>query len=306
MRVLVTGGTGFIGRAVLRALVARGDEVTALTRKIPGRVAEGTEAVAFRLWDPDNDGEWQLALDGQDGVVHLAGEPAVGRRLTASAREQILKSRVESTERIVRAIRMARRRPRVLVCASGVGYYGSKTGDSTVTEDSPAGDDFLAQVCVAWEKAAREAEAFGTRVVSARFGFVLGRGGGALEKLLPFFKAFVGGHLGNGRQFQPWVHLGDVTGAILKALDDATLTGPINVCSTQPVTNDEMSKTLGKVLGRPALLPAPAFALRALYGDGATPILTGHRAVPKRLLEHGYEFQFTELEPALRDLLEKA
>jgi uncharacterized protein (TIGR01777 family) len=304
MRVLVTGGTGFIGHGVLRALVQRGDQVTALTRKLRGPAKDGTAGVSWQVWDPDNDGEWQLALDGQDAVVHLAGEQAVGRRLTAAARKVIFESRVESTSRIVRAIRMARRRPGVLVCASGVGYYGSKTGDATLTESSPAGDDFFAQVCVAWEKAAREAEAFGARVVSTRFGLVLGRGGGALGKLVPIFKAFIGGHLGNGRQPQPWVHLDDVAGAILKALDDPSLSGPINVSAPTPVSNDELSKVLGRVLGRPALFPAPAFALKALYGgDGAAPLLTGHRALPKRLLDHGYTFRFTELEAALRDLL---
>jgi uncharacterized protein (TIGR01777 family) len=303
MRVLITGGTGFIGRAVIGALLARGDEVTAFSRRLPDRSPTGMERVVWKEWEPTRDGDWQQAIDGQNGIVHLAGEPAVGRRFTDEAKQKILQSRVGPTARLVRGIELAPGRPRVLVCASGVGFYGIKTGAATLTEQSPPGDDFLAQVCVAWEQAARAAEAFGTRVVSTRFGLVLGRDGGALGKLVPIFKGFVGGPLGDGKQPQPWVHLDDVVGAILKALDDETLSGPVNVAAPNPVNNAELSKILGRVLHRPSLLPAPGFALKALYGEGALPLLTGQRALPERLLQHGYSFRFTELEPALRDLL---
>jgi uncharacterized protein (TIGR01777 family) len=299
----LTGGTGFIGHKLMRSLLARGDEVTALTRRVRSPAPKGTESVTWLEWDPANDGPWQQAIDGQDAIVHLAGESVIGRRFTDSLRREALESRVGTAQRLVHAIRRARHRPRVFVSASGVGYYGTNTGDAALTEASPPGDDFLAQICVAWESAPREAEALGVRVVSTRFGLVLGRDGGMLGKVVPIFKAFVGGPLGDGKQPQPWVHIDDVVGALMKAIDDETLSGPVNVAAPNPVSNTELSRTLGKVLKRPSIMPAPAFALKALYGDGADPILTGQRALPQRLLEHGYTFRFTELEPALRDLL---
>lgn len=303
MRVLVTGGTGFIGRALVLALLERGDEVTVLTRQRPSAPPPGLERVAFREWTPEQDGPWQASVDGQDALVHLAGESVVGKRFTEELRRSALESRIGTAERLVRGIESAARRPRVFVSASGIGYYGVRTGNATLTEGSPPGDDFLAELCVAWESAPKGAEAFGVRVVSTRFGLVLGRDGGMLGKMVPIFKAFVGGPLGDGTQAQPWVHLDDVVGALLKALDDETLSGPVNVVAPNVVSNTELSNTLGRVLKRPSLLPAPAFALRALFGEGAEPILTGQRALPARLLEHGYVFRFTELEPALRDLL---
>src|SRR5688572_1106823 len=304
MRVLVTGGTGFIGSAVMRALLERGDEVTGFSRGVSKKPTAGLERVIWKTWDPDQDGAWQDALDGQDGIMHLTGEPAVGKRFTDSVKREILGSRVHSTQRIVRAIEKARVRPRVLVHASGVGFYGVRAGDAPLTESAPAGDDFMAEVCVAWEAAAREAAAFGTRVVATRFGLVLGRDGGLLGKLVPIFRSFVGGPLGDGKQVMPWVHLSDVVGAILKGLDDPSLSGPVNVTAPNPVSNSELSSALGRVLRRPALLPAPGFALKMLYGgEGAAPILTGQRALPKALLDHGYTFRFPEHEPALRDLL---
>jgi len=304
MRVLVTGGTGFIGRALLRALVARGDRVTAFTRRAPAPAGSGAEGVVWETWDPGREGEWQRTVSGQDAVVHLAGEMAVGRRYTPRVRAAILESRVGSTKRLVHA--MAAERPRVFVCASGVGYYGTRTGDAPLDESAPPGDDFLARVCVEWEAAAREAEALGVRVVRTRFGLVLGRDGGALSRLVPLFNAFVGGPIGSGHQPQPWVHIDDVVGAIVKALDDDTLSGAVNVTAPNPVTNAAFSRALGVVLHRPSALRAPAFALRALFGEGAEPLLTGQRALPRALERHGYAFRFPELEPALRDLLATA
>jgi len=304
MRVTITGATGFIGSAVMRGLLERGEEVTGFSRGVSRKPTQGLERVTWKTWDPEHDGPWQDALDGEDAVVHLTGEPAIGKRFTDSVKREILESRVHSTQRIVRAIEKARVKPSVLVHASGVGFYGVNAGDTPLTESAPAGDDFMAEVCVAWEAAARAAEAFGTRVVATRFGLVLGRDGGLLGKLVPIFRSFVGGPLGDGKQFMPWVHLSDVVGAILKGLDDPAISGPLNVTAPNPVSNGELSSALGRVLRRPAVLPAPGFALKLLYGgEGAAPILTGQRALPKALLDHGYQFRFTELEPALRDLL---
>lgn len=307
MRVLVTGGTGFIGAALIRALLARGDSVTGFTRRVnPDKGKGSLSKVRWVEWDPQKDGAWQREFGEHDAVVHLAGETAVGQRYTDALKQEILESRVGSTQRIVRGIEIAARRPEVFVCASGVGYYGSREDGVSLDESAPAGNDFLARVCVAWEEAARQAEQFGVRVVSGRIGFVLGQGGGALSKLVPIFKAFAGGKVGTGRQMVSWVHLEDVVQALVKALDDRSLSGPMNVTGPSPVTNAEFSRQLARVLGRPALLPAPAFALRALFGEGADPLLTGQAAVPSVLLQHGFRHRFLKLDAALEDLLGRA
>jgi uncharacterized protein (TIGR01777 family) len=299
--VLITGASGFIGRAIVERLLARGDSITALTRKVSARTPERS-GLRWAAWEPERDGAWQEELRGQDAVIHLAGSQAAGVRHTPAVREEILRSRVVSTERIVAGMARAPEPPRVFVCASGVGFYGARD-ETPVDEGGPAGNDFLAQVCVAWEAAARSATSLGVRVVSARIGFVLGRGGGALAKMLPIFKAGIGGKLGDGRQISSWIHLDDVAGAFLHALDDARISGPMNVVAPNPVSNAVLSRTLGRVLHRPSLLPAPKFALRALFGEGAEPIVTGQHVVPRVLLEHGYVFSFNDLEVALRDLL---
>jgi uncharacterized protein (TIGR01777 family) len=305
MRVVVSGGSGFIGRAVIERLLLRGDSVTALTRHVTSDLRQH-ERLRWATWDPEREGDWQRELRGHDALVHLAGSPAVGRRFTDEARRDIMDSRVVSTRLLVEGLGKfsSSECPRVFVCASGTGFYGPR-GDDEVDEFAEAGRDFLAQVCVEWEDAARSADRYGVRVVHSRFGFVLGRGGGALAKLVPIFKAYAGGKIGNGKQWVPWVHLDDVAGAILHALGEPSLFGPMNVCAPTAVTNAELSRAIGKVLHKPALLPAPAFALKLLYGEGAEPILTGQRAVPRVLLSHRYSFRFVDLEAALRDLLEE-
>lgn len=296
-----------MGRALIERLVSRGDQVTALTR---GTAPSSGEAVRWVQWRPTEDGPWQTALEGQDAVVHLAGESAVGRRYTRALKESIWQSRVESTRAIVRGLEQIHHQagsargalPGVLVTASGVGFYGAHDA-RPIDESAGPGSDFLAEVCVAWEAAALEAERFGVRVVAARLGFVLGKAGGALQKLVPIFKAFGGGPIGSGKQMLSWVHVDDVVGAFLKALDDRSLSGPMNVTGPNPVSNAEFSRALARVLRRPAIVPAPAFALRALYGEGAEPLLTGQAALPRVLAEHGFRHRFTDLDAALQDLL---
>ena len=292
MRVAVTGATGMIGSAVVAALTARGDEVSALSRSASGSA----------IWaDPKTQQPPLDALRGRDAVVHLLGEQ-IAQRWTGDARREIRDSRVLSTRNLVSALAGLpdAERPGVLVSQSGAGYYGHR-GEERLDESASAGDDFLAQLTVDWEREARQAEELGVRVVMTRTGVVLASSGGALAKMLPFFKAGIGGPVAGGRQYVPWVHLDDVVGVILFALDTEALAGPVNVTAPEPATNTELSKALGRVLRRPAIAPVPALAVKALYGQMAEIVITGQRAAPARLTELGYAFQRPELEAALRD-----
>ena len=299
MRVAVSGATGTLGRAVVAALRERGDEVTALSRDAErARAALGTDAAGWS--DPKSEQPPLDALRGRDAVVHLLGEQ-IAQRWSDGAKREIRDSRVLSTRNLVSAIGELpdAERPKVLVSQSGVGFYGHR-GDERLDESAPAGDDFLARLSVDWEVEARRAEELGVRVVLNRTGMVLSEGG-ALAKMLPFFKAGIGGPVAGGRQYVPWVHLDDEVGAILFELDTGAASGPINLTAPEPATNREFSKTLGRVLRRPAFAPVPAFAVKALYGEMADIVITGQRAVPARLTELGYRFRQPELEPALRD-----
>jgi hypothetical protein len=300
MRVAVTGATGLIGTAVVRELQARGDEVTVLSRDAE-RAAQALPGVVACEWrDPTSEPTPSDALAGRDAVVHLAGEP-IAQRWSEDAKRRIRASRELGTRNLVAGLRAAGEpRPRVLVSQSAVGWYGAR-GDEPVDEsESYASGDFLAEIVAAWEAEARGAEELGTRVALTRTGVVLAEAGGALEKMLPPFKLGVGGPVAGGRQYVPWIHLDDVVGAMLFCLDDERASGPLNVSAPEPVTNSELSKALGRVLHRPAVAPVPAFALRLLYGEMASIVITGVRAIPKRLQELGYEYRRPELEPALR------
>jgi uncharacterized protein (TIGR01777 family) len=300
-RVVVTGATGFIGQRVASALAARGDAVTALTRGRTREATSETPRLRFEHWAPEDSGALP-SLGECDAVVHLAGERAVGVRWTASSKRQILESRVRSTEHLVAAMERAPTRPRVFVCASAVGYYGA-LGDEPVDEAAPAGSDFLAHVTVEWERAAARAESLGIRVVRARFGIVLGAGGGALAEMVKPFKLFVGGPIGSGKQYVSWVHVDDVVGALLLAVDDDRLRGAMNVVAPNPVTNRELSAAIGAVLKRPSSFAVPAAALRLRFGEGAEPLVSGQRAVPRRLHEAGYAFRFPDVLGALSQAL---
>jgi uncharacterized protein (TIGR01777 family) len=272
MRVTVTGASGLIGTKITQALRSRGDEV------IP---------VSLR-----SDDEIQLG----DAVIHLAGEN-VAQRWTDDARERIEQSRVQGTRRVVQAINASDHRP-PLISASAVGYYGPH-GDEVVDEDTPPGDDFLAQICVAWE---REAEQAQTRVVLVRTGVVLDPNGGALSKMMTPFKLGGGGPVAGGGQYMPWIHVDDVVGIYLNALDDPSWSGPVNATAPEPVTNRTFSKALGKALNRPAVAPIPGFAIKLLYGDMAQIVTTGQRAVPRRTLALGYSYKHQNLEKALKNV----
>jgi uncharacterized protein len=288
MRVAVTGATGTIGSGLVDALRGRGDEVTALSRSTN--------------WpDPTAAGPPVDVLRRQDGVVHLLGEQ-IAQRWTDDAKREIRDSRILSTRNLVAAIGELPEgeRPKVLVSQSGAGFYGHR-GDEVVDESGPPGDDFLARLSVEWEAEALRAEELGVRVAVNRTGMVLSPSGGALEKMMPFFKAGIGGPVAGGRQYVPWVHLDDVVGAILFELDTEAASGPVNVTAPEPVTNRDLSKALGRVLRRPAFAPVPALAVKALYGEMADIVTTGQRAVPARLTRLGYTFRQPDLDAALRD-----
>jgi uncharacterized protein (TIGR01777 family) len=303
MRVTLTGATGRIGGLIVRELLARGDDVTVLSRSPErARSAFGGDVRAV-AWDPAAGPAPTEALSGRDGVIHLAGED-VAQRWSDDAKHRIRESRETGTRNLVAGIEAASPRPAVLVAASAVGYYGPH-GDERVEESAPAGHDFLAGVCAAWEReAARAGELGGVRVVHVRTGVVLDGGGGALSKMLPFFKAGIGGPVAGGKQYMPWVHRDDTAGIYVAALDRDDWSGAVNATAPEPVTNREFSHALGRALHRPAFAPVPGLAVRALYGEMADIVTTGQRAVPRRTLALGYEFRHPELEDALRSALE--
>jgi hypothetical protein len=300
MKVTLTGATGLLGTALVAALRGRGDEVTALSRDAAR--ASSRLGVAAQPWNPLAEPAPSAALAGRDAVVNLLGEP-VAQRWSERVKAAIHDSRVTGTTNLIAGLHETESRPRVLVSGSASGYYGAR-GEEPIDEEAPPGVDFLARACVEWERAAAGARRLDMRVCVLRTGVVLARDGGALAQMLTPFKLGVGGPVAGGRQYMPWVHLDDVVGIILAALDGGEdWRGPLNTCSPDPVPNREFSRALGRVLHRPAVLPVPALAVRARFGEMAEIVTTGVRMMPARPLVLGYEFAHPELEPALRDVL---
>jgi hypothetical protein len=297
MKILITGSSGLIGSAAVKSLTAAGNAVTRLVRHQPppGEAAIPWEPAAGRL-DP-------ARLEGFDAVVHLAGESIARGRWTAKKMARIRSSRIQGTRLLSETLARLSDKPKVLACASAVGYYGDR-GAEEVDETSPPGSGFLAAVCREWEAATQPAADAGIRVVQARLGVVLAAEGGALAKMLPAFRLGLGGRLGSGRQYMSWITLDDVLGAIAHVLATDALRGPVNLVAPQPVTNAEFARALARTLRRPALLPVPAFVLRAALGQMAVELLlSGARVVPRRLLDSGYRFCDPQLHAALRHLL---
>jgi uncharacterized protein (TIGR01777 family) len=294
MNVTVTGASGLIGSQLVDRLRARGDDVSTLSRNpsSPGAVR----------WLPEQEPAPAAALSGRDAVIHLAGEN-VAQRWTDDAKRRIRSSRELGTRNLVAGIEAADPRPRVLVSSSAVGYYGPH-GDERLDEQTPSGEDFLAEVCVIWEREALRAGDLGLRVVNIRTGVVLDQGGGALAKMLPFFKLGIGGPVAGGGQYMPWIHVDDLVGLYLAALDGDAWTGPVNASAPEPVTNKAFSKALGRALRRPAFAPVPGLAVRALYGEMAEIVTKGQRVVPRRAQEHGFTFAHPDLDEALRSALD--
>jgi uncharacterized protein (TIGR01777 family) len=291
VRVTLTGASGRLGTLITEALKARGDDVTILSRSADRGDVQ---------WDPLRGPAPAHALAGRDAVIHLAGED-LAQRWNAESLRRIRESREVGTRNLVEGLRAADLRPKALISASAVGYYGNR--HDPVDEDTPPGDDVLAQVCIAWEREAQRAEELGMRVVRVRTGVVLDRHGGALEKMLLPFRLGVGGPVAGGRQPLPWIHVDDVVGIYLRALDDERWSGAFNATAPEPVSNKEFSRALGRALRRPAFAPVPGFAIRALYGGMAKLVIEGQRALPRRTLELGYTFVHPELDEALRSAL---
>jgi uncharacterized protein (TIGR01777 family) len=302
MRIVLAGATGLIGGRIVQKLVEAENEVVVLSRNPTKRIGLIPHPIRFIQWDARTPGDWCGEFDRADAVINLSGESIGGKRWTTPKKNRILSSRVNSTKAIVDAIAASGRKPEVLVNASAVGYYGD-TGGEDVLESHPGGSDFLADVCHQWESTARAAERFGVRVVLPRSGVVLDAHAGALKKFLLPFRLFVGGPLGSGNQWFPWIHLEDEVGAILFAVENAALAGPVNVVAPELATMREFCSALGRALKRPSWARVPAFLLKIALGEMSDMVLKGQRTIPQRLLDAGYKFRFPRLDEALLDLL---
>lgn len=299
MKIVITGATGFIGSIVTERLWNQFHSLVLLSRKPPAEV--GVSKKEWMAWNPPAGGQWEQAVDGADGIINLAGEAIAGKRWSKEQKEKLRSSRMDSTRALVNAIGRAKTKPKFLLSASAVGYYGPH-GDETLTEASAPGGDFLSRLCVDWEEEALKAETHGVRVARIRTGIVLGKGQGALKKMVPPFKMFAGGPLGSGKQWMPWIHIEDEIGLLLCLMENENACGAFNASAPNPVTMEEFAKALGEVLNRPSWVSVPPSALALIAGEMADMLLTGQRAVPEAALKLGYVFQYPMIGGALKSL----
>ena len=301
-KILITGATGLIGLKLCKMLIGRGDHLTIFTRDLQKAKKEISGAREYVSWNYNIPGEWSGCINGKDAVIHLAGASIAGKRWNKEYKDIIMESREKSTRSLVNAIEQAAQKPSSFISSSAVGYYGN-SGNTILTEDSDNRNDFLSNVCKVWEEEAEKVERLGVRRVSVRTGIVLSKDGGALKQMLPAFRFFAGGPLGNGRQWFPWIHIDDLIRIYIYALDNSSVSGSINAAAVNPITMKEFAKKLGKTLHRPAIIPVPLFALKMAIGESAKAVVASQRVVPEKLLRGGFKFKFENAEDALRDLL---
>lgn len=301
-RIIITGATGLIGKKLAASLINRGDKVIIFSRDAEKAKSVFPNAIDCVEWNYRNPDSWKSKLENADAVIHLAGINLFSKRWNDDFKKEVLKSREVSTKNLVDAIKSCTNKPEVFISASGIGYYGD-CGDTVLDEKSPKGNDFLADVCEVWESESQKIGDYGIRNVQIRTGLVLSPEDGALKQMLPPFKFFIGGPLGNGKQWASWLHIDDIVGIYLQALDIQQLQGAINAASLNPVRMKEFAKTLGKVLKRPSFFPVPQFALKIVVGEAAEVVTASQKIDANKILDSGYKFKFENLEDALRDLL---
>jgi hypothetical protein len=300
MKILITGGTGFVGTQLTSRLIKDNHEVTILTRSIK-KSDKVTQGISYLEGDPTKKGPWQEAIKNHDAVINLAGA-SIFSKWTEEHKKAIRESRVNTTQNIVEGIPSDPSKKITLFSTSAVGYYGF-CGDEELVEDSPSGNDFLARIAKEWEGEALKAKDKGARVVITRFGIVMGEKGGALSQMIPLFKKYIGGPIGSGKQWFSWVHIKDLAEAFAFLLKHPEISGPVNVCSPKPVRNKDLAKALGRALHKPSFIPAPGFLVKLVLGEFGSVILEGQRVIPKRLLESGFTFQYPDIEKAFQGIV---
>lgn len=302
-KIVITGGAGLIGSILFRMFNERGDKVYLFSRNPEDAKRRVPGAAGYLKWRGNN-ADYSAELEGMDAVIHLAGANVAGQKWNEPYKKEIYDSRIGSTRALVEAMKKLKNKPEVFVCSSAVGYYGD-AGEQELAEDAKPADNFLADVCVQWEKEAQKAEEAGLRAVQIRTGVVLSPRDGALKKLLLPFALFVGGPLGNGRQWFPWIHADDIASMFVYAIDTSSMRGVYNGAAPQPLRMKEFAGALGKVMSRPAVFPVPEFILKLILGEGARVTLASQKVIPQRITEAGFKFRYPEIEEALRNLLSK-
>jgi uncharacterized protein (TIGR01777 family) len=299
MKILITGGTGFVGSNLTARLIKEGYEVTILTRSIKG-TEKKVPGISYLQGDPTKKGVWQQAISEHDAIINLAGT-SIFSRWSEEYKQDMRDSRIQTTRNLVEGINEKSGKKITLLSTSAVGYYGFHD-DEELTETSPSGNDFLAKLAYDWEQEASRATAKGARVVITRFGIILGDKGGALGQMIPLFKRYIGGPIGNGRQWFSWIHMQDLVAAFVFLLKNENITGAVNFCSPNPVRNRDLARALGAALHRPSFIPAPGFMIRLILGEFGSVILKGQRVIPRRLSEQGFKFQYPDIKKALESL----
>lgn len=303
-KIIVTGATGLIGKKICESLLKQGNQIIVFTRSPKKAEKIFKDKVEYVKWDYDEKDNPKIvdAMQVADAIIHLAGENVMSKRWSDSHKDNVLKSRMLGTRSLVKAIEQADNKPGIFISASAVGYYGTSENDK-FTEDSKPGKDFLANVTGLWEQEVKKVTALGLKEVRMRTGIVLDKGDGALAKMLMPFKLFIGGPLGSGKQWFPWIHVNDVVGIYLHALENESVSGPLNAVAPEAIDMNQFAKALGKVLHRPSLFRVPEFVLNIILGEGASAVLQGQNVIPQRTVESGYKFKYTNVEEALKDIL---